>query len=224
MILVETNSQRNWKAANEAGLFDEEMAPIELESRKGTQIFNTDEHPRPEVTLEKLEKLRPVFKKDGVVTAANASGICDGAGAIILASEEAVKVHNLKPLARIVSYGITGCDPKIMGIGPVSAIQQVLSRASLTIDDMDRIEINEAFAAQFLACATELGLDMDKTNVNGGAISLGHPTGASGKPLLFWLLSFLTNIDWSGAHAVFYDSTIINTRSPDSCSSGKRFS
>ena len=156
------------------------MAPIDLETRKGTQTINTDEHPRPEVTLEKLGKLRPVFKKDGVVTAANASGICDGAGAIILASEEAVKEHNLKPLARVVSYGITGCDPKIMGIGPVSAIQQALSRASLSLDDMDRIEINEAFAAQFLACATELGLDMDKTNINGGAISLGHPTGASG--------------------------------------------
>lgn len=176
-------SQQKWKAANAGGLFDAEMAPVELKSRKGTQIFDTDEHPR-DVTVEKLGKLRPVFKENGVVTAANASGICDGAGAIVVASEAAVKEHNLQPLARIVSYGITGCDPKIMGIGPVSAIQQALSRASLLLDDMDRIEINEAFAAQFLACATDLGLDMEKTNVNGGAISLGHPTGASGSRII----------------------------------------
>lgn len=115
-----------------------------------------------------------------MVTAANASGICDGAGSILLASEEAVKEYNLTPLARLVSYGITGCAPEIMGIGPVSAIQQALQRAGLSMSDMDRVEINEAFAAQFLACAKELDIDMDKTNINGGAISLGHPTGASG--------------------------------------------
>jgi acetyl-CoA acyltransferase 2 len=160
------------------------MAPVLIETKKGTStttIIDTDEHPRPNVTLEKLGQLKPVFKKDGVVTAANASGICDGAASIIVASEEAVKRHNLKPLARLVSYGITGCDPSIMGIGPVSAIRQALQRAdNMRLEQVDRIEINEAFAAQFLACAQELGIDMDKANLHGGAISLGHPTGASG--------------------------------------------
>ena len=156
------------------------MAPVEVETRKGTQVIDTDEHPRPETALEKISKLKPVFKKDGVVTAANASGICDGAGSVLLASEEAVKQHNLKPLARLVSYGVTGCDPTIMGIGPVTAINQALEKGGLSLGDVDRVEINEAFAAQFLACAKELGLDMDKTNLHGGAISLGHPLGASG--------------------------------------------
>ena len=174
-------SQQNWKKAQDSGLFDAEMAPVEVQTRKGTHVVDTDEHPRPDVTLEKLAKLKPVFKKDGVVTAANASGICDGAGSIIVASEEAVNQHNLKPIARIVSYGITGCDPSIMGIGPVTAIQQALKRAGVALDQVDRVEINEAFAAQFLACAKELNVDMEKTNLNGGAISLGHPTGASGK-------------------------------------------
>lgn len=144
-------------------------------------MVDTDEHPRPDTALEKIAKLKPVFKKDGVVTAANASGICDGAGSVILASEEAVNQHNLKPLARLVSYGVTGCDPTIMGIGPVEAIKQALQKGGLSLGDMDRVEINEAFAAQFLACAKELGLDMNKTNLHGGAISLGHPLGASGK-------------------------------------------
>jgi acetyl-CoA acyltransferase 2 len=148
-------------------------------------IIDTDEHPRIESTLESLARLKPVFSKDGVVTAANASGISDGAGCIILASEAAVKEHNLTPLARLVSYGITGVDPTIMGIGPVTAIRQALARAGgLTIDDVDRVEINEAFAAQFLACAKDLELDMAKTNIHGGAISLGHPLGASGSRIL----------------------------------------
>lgn len=134
--------------------------------------------------MEKLSKLPPVFKKDGVVTAANASGICDGAGSIILASEQAVKEHNLTPLARLVSYGITGCEPTLMGIGPVTAIKMALERAGLTLGDVDRFEINEAFAAQFLACAKELDLDMSKTNSHGGAISLGHPLGASGSRIV----------------------------------------
>ncbi|CAB9508334.1 Acetyl-CoA acetyltransferase [Seminavis robusta] len=178
-------SQQNWKAAHDQGLFEAEMAPVELPNKKGTTtLLTTDEHPRPDVTLEKLAKLRPVFQKDGVVTAANASGICDGAGAIVVASEEAVQQHNLQPLARIVSYGITGCDPTIMGIGPVSAIRQALARADTSLDQVDRVEINEAFAAQFLACATELGVDMDKANLHGGAISLGHPTGASGARII----------------------------------------
>ena len=144
------------------------------------QTINTDEHPRPDTTLEKISSLRPVFKKDGVVTAANASGICDGAGTIILASEDAVKEYGLTPLARLASYNVSGCDPSIMGIGPVPAIKGALASAGMTLADVDRVEINEAFAAQFLACAKELELDMSKTNLNGGAISLGHPLGASG--------------------------------------------
>lgn len=161
-------------------MFDAEIAPVEVKAKKGTKVVDTDEHPRPETTPEQLAKLPPVFDKAGVVTAASSSGICDGAGTIIVASEQAVKEHNLKPLCRLVSYASVGCDPTIMGIGPVPAIQLALQRAGLTLADVDRVEINEAFAAQFLACAKELGLDMDKTNLHGGAISLGHPLGASG--------------------------------------------
>lgn len=153
---------------------------MEVKTRKGPQRVDTDEHPRPESTIEQLAKLSPVFDKQGVVTAATSSGICDGAGTIIVASEQAVKEHNLTPLCRLVSYGVVGCDPTIMGIGPVPAIQMALQRANLTLADVDRMEINEAFAAQFLACAKELNLDMDKTNIHGGAIALGHPLGASG--------------------------------------------
>lgn len=142
--------------------------------------MDMDEHPRPSTTLEQLAKLRPTFDKEGVVTAGSASGICDGAGTVIVASEQAVKEHNLTPLCRLVSYGIVGCDPTVMGIGPVPAIQQALQKANLSLSDVDRFEINEAFAAQFLACAKELELDMDKTNIHGGAISIGHPLGASG--------------------------------------------
>ena len=162
-------------------MFDAEIAPVEVKSRKGTKIVDTDEHPRPDVTIENLAKLPPVFDREsGVVTAANASGINDGAGSVIVASEEAVKEHNLTPLCRLVSYGVVGCDPTIMGIGPVPAIQQALARANLTLNDVDRVEINEAFASQFLACAKELDLDMDKTNTHGSAIAIGHPLGASG--------------------------------------------
>lgn len=174
-------SQRTWAAAKEQGLFDAEMAPVEVTSKKGIKVVDTDEHPRPDATIESLAKLAPVFdRKTGVVTAANASGINDGAGSVIVASEEAIKEHNLTPLCRLVSYGVVGCDPTIMGIGPVPAIQQALARANLTLNDVDRVEINEAFAAQFLACAKELNLDMDKSNIHGGAIAIGHPLGASG--------------------------------------------
>jgi len=171
-----------WGQAQKSGVFDTEMAPIEVDlGRKGKQLVDTDEHPRPESTLEKIGQLKPVFSKDGVVTAANASGICDGAGTIILASEEAVKAHNLTPLARLASYQVSGCDPKIMGIGPVPAIQGALQKAHLDLHtDVNRVEINEAFAAQFLACARDLKLDLNKANIHGGAISLGHPLGASG--------------------------------------------
>ena len=173
-------SQTLWKKAKDAGHFDLEMAPIEVKGKKGAHVIDTDEHPRPDTTVEKIAKLKPVFQKDGVVTAATSSGICDGAGTIILASEVAVKEHQLTPLARLVSFNVVGCDPAHMGIGPVPAIRNALKAAGLSLDDMDRVEINEAFAAQFLACAKELKLDMDKTNINGGAISLGHPLGASG--------------------------------------------
>jgi len=173
-------SQTTWGQAHKDGVFDLEIAPVEIETKKGTKIIDTDEHPRPDSSLEKLASLRPVFKKDGVVSAANASGICDGAGTIILASEEAVKEHGLKPLARLASYHVSGCDPAIMGIGPVPAITGALESAGMSLADVDRVEINEAFAAQFLACAKHLELDMSKTNLHGGAISLGHPLGASG--------------------------------------------
>ena len=148
------------------------------------QTVDTDEHPRPNTSLDKLSKLKPVFKKDGTVTAANASGICDGAGCVILATEEVVKEQNLTPLARVSGYKVTGCDPTIMGIGPVPAITGALEMAGLSIGGVDRFEINEAFAAQVLACAKELDLDLSITNTHGGGISLGHPLAASGSRIL----------------------------------------
>mmetsp|Transcript_28673 Transcript_28673/g.42969 ORF Transcript_28673/g.42969 Transcript_28673/m.42969 type:complete len:400 (+) Transcript_28673:166-1365(+) len=178
-------SQQMWGEAKKNGVFDLEIAPVEVQVKRQTQVIDTDEHPRPETTLEKISKLKPVFQKDdGLVTAANASGICDGAGSIIIASEKAVLEHNLTPMARIASYHVSGCDPKIMGIGPVEAIRGALGKAGLNLDDVDRFEINEAFAAQFLACAKELDLDMSKTNIHGGAISLGHPLGSSGSRIM----------------------------------------
>lgn len=183
------HSQQSWADANDQNLFDSEIAPIEIAGKKRgtTEIFDTDEHPRPDATKDGLAKLPAVFDRaNGVVTAANASGINDGAGSIIIASEQAVQDHNLTPLCRLVSYGIVGCDPSIMGIGPVPAIQQALKRAGkLSLkDDVDRIEINEAFAAQFLACAKELDLDMSKTNIHGSAIAIGHPLAASGSRIV----------------------------------------
>ncbi|XP_070566230.1 3-ketoacyl-CoA thiolase, mitochondrial-like [Ptychodera flava] len=172
-------SQQRWAAANKAGYFQEEMAPIEVKSRKGPVTVDTDEHPR-ETTVEGLGKLPAVFKKNGLVSAGNASGICDGAAAVILASESAVKKHNLTPLARVVGYHISGCDPNIMGIGPVPAISKALEKNGLSLSDIDLVEVNEAFAAQYLSVEKELGLDPEKTNVNGGAVALGHPVGASG--------------------------------------------
>jgi acetyl-CoA acyltransferase 2 len=173
-------SQQSWGAANAKGVFEAEITPVEVKTKKGKQMMTADEYPRPQTTLEQLGKLPTVFKKDGTVTAGSASGINDGAAALLVASEEAVKQHNLKPLARIVSYGIAGVDPSIMGIGPCPAIRTALERANLTLNDMDLVEINEAFAAQYLACEKELGLDREKTNKNGGAIAIGHPLGASG--------------------------------------------
>jgi acetyl-CoA acetyltransferase family protein len=173
-------SQQRWAAANESGRFRDEIAPIEIQAKKATTSFAVDEHPRPQTTLEVLAKLNPVFKKDGVVTAGNASGICDGAAVLVLASEDFAKQNNLKPLARLVQWGTAGVDPSIMGIGPAPAIKNALTRASLKLSDIDLVEVNEAFAPQYLAVEKELGLDRNKTNVDGGAIALGHPLGASG--------------------------------------------
>uniref|UniRef100_T1J3D9 3-ketoacyl-CoA thiolase, mitochondrial n=1 Tax=Strigamia maritima TaxID=126957 RepID=T1J3D9_STRMM len=172
-------SQTKWQDANKAGRFKEEMAPITVKVKKQEVSMDTDEHPRLS-TLEQLAKLPTVFKKGGTVTAANASGICDGAGAVIISSEAALKKNNLKPLARLVAYSYAGCDPRIMGIGPVPAIQNLLAKTNIKLADIDLIEVNEAFAAQTLSVMKELGIDADKFNVDGGAIALGHPLAASG--------------------------------------------
>jgi acetyl-CoA acetyltransferase family protein len=174
------SSQQRWAAANEKGYFKDEITPVEITTKKGTTQFQVDEHPRPQTTLEILGKLPPVFKKDGVVTAGNASGICDGAASLVVVTEEFAKSKGLTALARIVSWGVAGVDPSIMGIGPAPAIKNALARAELKLADMDVVEVNEAFAPQYLAVEKELGLDRAKTNVNGGAIALGHPLGASG--------------------------------------------
>ena len=173
-------SQQKAVAAIEAGKFKDEIVPIEVKMRKKTVIFDTDEHPKPGTTLEVLGKLRPAFKKDGTVTAGNASGINDAAAAMVICSEEFAKAHGLTMLAKIRSYGSVGCDPSITGVGPIESTRQALSRAGLTVADLDLIESNEAFAAQAAAVNTTLGFDMDKVNVNGGAIALGHPIGAAG--------------------------------------------
>ncbi len=173
-------SQQKWAAAQEGGFFADELAPVELKTRKGTVTFDKDEHPRPQTTMETLAKLPPVFKKDGVVTAGNASGICDGAAALVVVDGEWAKSRDLTPLAKLVQWGVAGVDPTIMGIGPAPAIRNALERAGLKQDEIDLFDVNEAFAPQFLAVQKELGLPEDRTNVNGGAIALGHPLGATG--------------------------------------------
>jgi acetyl-CoA acetyltransferase family protein len=194
------SSQQRWAAANEKGYFKDEIVPIELASKKGPTTFAVDEHPRPQSTLEVLAKLSPVFKKDGVVTAGNASGICDGAACLVLATEDFAKRKGLTPLARIVQWGVAGVEPTLMGIGPAPAIKIALERASLKVSDMDLVEVNEAFAPQYLAVEKELGLDRAKTNVNGGAIALGHPLGASGARITAHLVYELARR--SGRYAV----------------------
>jgi acetyl-CoA acyltransferase 2 len=174
-------SQMKTKGAQESGRLSEEIIPID-------GILRQDEHPRPSTTREALAALKPVFKKNGIVTAGNASGICDGAAAVVVASSERAQQRGLKTLAKIVSWGITGCDPAIMGIGPVDAIRISLRRAGLALDQMDLIEVNEAFAPQYLAVEKELGLNRERVNVNGGAIALGHPLGASGSRIATTLL------------------------------------
>jgi len=181
-------SQHQAKRAQDAGYFAEEIVPVEVSSRKSTVGFDADDHLRPETTLEGLAKLRPAFAKDGFVTAGNASGIVDGAAALIICGEEYVKRQNAKPMGRIVSWAYAGVEPEIMGIGPVPATRQALDKAGLKLSDIDLIEVNEAFAAQYLAVERELGLDRSRTNVNGGAIALGHPLGATGTRLLLTLL------------------------------------
>jgi acetyl-CoA C-acetyltransferase/acetyl-CoA acyltransferase 2 len=193
-------SQQRWAAANEKGVFKDEIAPLEIASKKATIQFAVDEHPRPQTTLETLGKLPPVFKKDGVVTAGNASGICDGAACLVVTTEEYAKAKGLKPLARLVNWGVAGVDPAIMGIGPAPAIQNALARAELKQSDIDLFEVNEAFAPQYLAVEKELGLPRDKTNVNGGAIALGHPLGASGARITAHLVYELARR--SGRYAV----------------------
>jgi len=181
-------SQQEAKRALDAGLLAEEIVPVEVKTRKGTVQVDRDDHPRPETTLEGLAKLKPAFAKDGFVTAGNASGIVDGAAALVIAGEEFVKQRDLKPMGRIVSWAYAGVEPEIMGIGPVPATRAALQKAGLSLNDMDLIEVNEAFAAQYLAVEKELGLDRSRTNVNGGAIALGHPLGATGTRLVLTLL------------------------------------
>jgi acetyl-CoA acetyltransferase family protein len=166
----------------------EEVTPVEIKTKKGVTLVERDDHMRPETTMEILAKLPTVFKKDGVVTAGNASGIVDGAAALVIAGAGAVKEKGLEPLGRIVSWATVGVDPTLMGMGPAPAIRKALERANLELADLDLIEINEAFAPQYLACEKELGLDREKVNVNGGAIAIGHPLGASGARLLLTLL------------------------------------
>ena len=173
-------SQAKASAAIKAGKFKDEIVPVEVKSRKKTILVDTDEHPREGTTLETLAGLRPAFKKDGTVTAGNASGINDAGAFMIIASEDFVKANGLKPMAKIRAFGSVGCDPSIMGIGPIESTRQALKRAGLTVADLDLIESNEAFAAQACAVNNTLGFDMDKVNVNGGAIALGHPIGAAG--------------------------------------------
>jgi acetyl-CoA C-acetyltransferase len=173
-------SHRRAVAAIEKGYFKEQILPIELKTRKGVTVFDTDEHPRKDASLEGMAKLRAAFKKDGSVTAGNASGINDGAAAVVLMEKAAAAQKGLKPMARLVSYGIAGVDPKIMGIGPVPACNQALARAGLKIGDIDVVEANEAFAVQAMAVACDLKFDAAKTNPNGGAVGLGHPIGATG--------------------------------------------
>lgn len=182
-------SQNKTEAAMAAGRFKDEIVPVSIPQRKGDPIVvDTDEYPKAGVTAAGLAKLRPAFKKDGTVTAANASGINDGAAALVIMSREKADALGLKPLATVVSYGNGGVDPSIMGVGPVPATKNALQKAGLTIDDMDLIEANEAFAAQALAVGKELQWNAEKVNVNGGAISLGHPIGASGARILVTLL------------------------------------
>jgi acetyl-CoA acetyltransferase family protein len=179
-------SQKRAAAARER--LKEEIQPVEIKSKKGTEQYELDDHVRGDTTLEALAKLRPAFGKDGSVTGGNASGIVDAGAAVVIAGEDAIAGSGVKPLGRIVSWGIAGVDPAEMGLGPVPASKEALTKAGLKLADMDLVELNEAFAAQYLGVERELGLDREKTNVNGGAIALGHPLGATGTRLVLTLL------------------------------------
>jgi acetyl-CoA C-acetyltransferase len=181
------NSQAKYFKALAENKFADEMIAVEITENKEAVLFNIDEHPRA-TTIEKLAALKPAFTKDGTVTAGNSSGINDGAAALLLASEEAVKLFNLKPLARIASLAVAGVDPSIMGVGPIPATQKALLRAGVHVTNLSLIELNEAFASQSLACIKDLNLDISKINVNGGSIALGHPLGASGSRIATTLL------------------------------------
>jgi acetyl-CoA acyltransferase 2 len=186
-------SQQRAKQAWDASVFEQEVIPVPIPDRrtKQTQDWRADEHMRPETTLEGLAKLPPYFKKDGFVTAGNASGICDGAAATVIASEEFAKEQKLQPLGRLVAWGIAGVEPKYMGIGPAPAARKALERAGLKLQDMDLVEVNEAFSPQYVAVEKELGLDRARTNVHGGAIAIGHPLAASGTRITIHLLHAL---------------------------------
>jgi len=174
--------------AIDRGIFREEIVPVEVKTKKGTEMIDTDEHPRRDTNLEKLAKLPPVFKKDGTVTAGNASGVNDGASALLIMSEERADELNLKPMARIVSYACAAIDPAYMGLAPIPAIKKAIKRAELSLEEIDIIELNEAFAAQAIAVMRDLNLDPEKTNVYGSGISLGHPIGATGARITTTLL------------------------------------
>lgn len=184
-------SQQRWARAHEAGHFADEIVGVEVSRGKKTFTVSVDEHPRPETTLQALESLKPSFKPEGVVTAGNASGISDGAAALVVAARRRCDELGAKPLARIVGWAVVGVDPRLMGLGPVPAITQALERANLPLEAMDLVEVNEAFAAQYLAVEKLLGLVREKTNADGGAIALGHPLGASGARILTHLVHAL---------------------------------
>ena len=196
-------SQQAAEAAVQAGKMKDEIVPVEVKAGRKTELFSVDDHRRPETTLETLSKLGPAFRKDGIVTAGNASGIVDGAAAVVVTHAKTADARGWKPLGRIVSWATVGVEPRIMGIGPVPASQKALAAAGLKIAQIDRVEVNEAFAPQYLAVEKGLGLDRAKTNVNGGAIALGHPLGASGTRLILTLLLELrrTNLRYGLATA-----------------------
>jgi acetyl-CoA C-acetyltransferase len=182
-------SQDRYSAAHAAGRFADEIVPLEIPQRRGEPtVFDVDEHPRKDVSLEGLGQLRPAFDKQGTVTAGNASGLNDGAAAMTVISEAVAETAGIEPLARVVDSVSVGVDPRVMGIGPAPAIEQLLQRNDLTLDDIDLLEVNEAFAAQVLAVGRRLDWDVDRVNVNGGAIALGHPVGASGARVAVTLL------------------------------------
>lgn len=192
---VSARSQQRAIAAIKSGAFKDEIVPVTIKTKKGETVFDTDEFPREGTTTEILAKLRPAFKQGGTVTAGNASGLNDGAAALVIMSAEKAQELGIKPMAKILSYASAGVDPAIMGIGPIPASRKALSKAGLEVKDLDLIEANEAFAAQFVEVGRELSFDPDKVNVNGGAIALGHPIGASGARILVTLLYALKNRD-----------------------------